>query len=127
MVRGGATLHSTSSPENPLLSLTAQEFLTLKRCGAAVLCCAVAVCRWGRGAVPGRFTEQPGGSGPGQRELCVPRQPPPSQPAFRTSYSAYGEYPPSRHTAPHTYHGLDTSFTARATRHGMFRNHSVNI
>ena len=49
---------------------------------------------------------------------------PPPAPA---SYQELGRFPPSRHTAAATYHGLDTRFTAKIARHGMYRNHSINL
>ena len=53
--------------------------------------------------------------------------PPPPRPGPATSYQELGRFPPSRHTAAATYHGLDTRFTAKIARHGMYRNHSVNL
>ena len=54
--------------------------------------------------------------------------------------SEYGRFNPNKHTAPNSYHGLNTRcvnscfiglhvyrFTAKAARHGMFKNHSVNL
>ena len=72
--------------------------------------------------LPARF-QVVGGAGAGAGE----RPPPPPRPGPATSYQELGRFPPSRHTAAATYHGLDTRFTAKIARHGMYRNHSVNL
>ena len=65
--------------------------------------------------------------GVGSWERPPPLHPPPPRPGPATSYQELGRFPPSRHTAAATYHGLDTRFTAKIARHGMYRNHSVNL
>ena len=73
--------------------------------------------------LPARF-QVVGGVGSWERP---PLHPPPPCPGPATSYQELGRFPPSRHTAAATYHGLDTRFTAKIARHGMYRNHSVNL
>ena len=65
--------------------------------------------------------------GVGSWERPPPLHPPPPRPGPATSYQELGRFPPSRHTAAATYHGLDTRFTAKIARHGLYRNHSVNL
>ncbi|ODM96952.1 hypothetical protein Ocin01_09731 [Orchesella cincta] len=48
-------------------------------------------------------------------------------PLFRTTSSAYGQFPPTTHDVPHKYHGLDTTFTVHLANTGMPRNRSLNI
>ena len=74
--------------------------------------------------LPARF-QVVGGVGSWERPPPLP--PPPPRPGPATSYQELGRFPPSRHTAAATYHGLDTRFTAKIARHGMYRNHSVNL
>ena len=100
--------------------------------------------------IPQRFqTVTSGESAAAERALYRTRDTPASDPAtvppmFRTSYSELGQFEANRHTAAHTYHGLNTRhdranlnkylyrvlnprFTAKISRHGMYRNHSVNL
>ena len=50
-----------------------------------------------------------------------------TDPMFKTSYMELGQLKPSSETMPRSYHGLNTRFTAKMTKHGMYRNHSVNL
>ena len=59
--------------------------------------------------------------------LFNPREPPPIDPTFRTSYQDYGKYPPNKHTQPYSYHGLNTKFSQKKFGQGMFKNNSFNL
>ena len=48
-----------------------------------------------------RTRDTPGTSGGSSAPATVP-------PMFRTCYSEIGQFEPNRHTAAHTYHGLNT-------------------
>ena len=106
---------TTTSPENPLLAINAQEYLTLKR-------------YQNDRKMPERFRSLPGQSTAHEQSLYAPREEKKSpNPMFKTSYSELGQFKPNKHTMPHSYHGLSSRFTAKITQHGMYRNHSVNL
>ena len=63
---------STTSPDNPFLPLTSQEYITLKRFQ-------------GEKGLPDRFRKLPGRSSAHENSLYAPINPPPTNPTFRTS------------------------------------------
>ena len=69
--------------------------------------------------IPERFKTEPA------KDMM--RTPATTPPMFKTSYSEFGQFKPNIHTTPRSYHGLNTRFTAKMTKHGMYRNHSVNL
>ena len=83
----------------------AQEYMTLKR-------------YQNESRIPQRFqTVSSGESAAAERALYRTRDTPASggssapatvPPMFRTNYSEIGQFEPNRHTAAHTYHGLNT-------------------
>ena len=66
-------IFSTTSPDNPLLDITAQEYLTLKRFA-------------NERNTPQRFKNLPGNSTAHENSLYAPREAVTTNPIFKTSY-----------------------------------------
>ncbi len=99
------------SLENPLIGLTPQEYLTFKR-------------HQQEHKLPVRFKATSVAS---ENALYVTREPPPSDPVFKTTYQEYGKYRPNKHTQPYSYHGLNTKFSEKKFGQGMYKNNSFNL
>jgi len=102
----------TTSLDNPLFKLTAEEYRTLRRYQE-------------EHTLPQRFVAR---STAQDATLYAPNNASGNLGMGpRTTAQEYGRFRPNAHTAAYSYHGLDTKFTAKTTLHGNYRNHSLNL